>query len=89
MAPDRRLSVHDRVLAIDALEQRARDLNLMAAWLSEQGCEVEADAIDTASKNLLACCWWLSRPLNPQLPPSRWPQRTYQDGMSQPGADLR
>jgi len=82
--PDRRLSVHDRCLAIDALEQRARDLNLMAAWLGEAGLEVEASAVDDASKSLLAACWWISRPLRPQLPPQRWPQPAqYADGQQQ------
>ncbi len=36
---DQRLSVHDRVTAIDHLERMARELNLVASWLGEQGCE--------------------------------------------------
>jgi len=49
---DRRLSVHDRVTAIDHLERLARELNLMATWLAEHDMETEADTIDVASKNL-------------------------------------
>ncbi len=84
------LSVRDRVLAIDALEKLAREINLISAWLAEAGAEVEADAANDAAKSLLACCWWLDRPLRVQLPPTRWPQQpTCEVGMSQPGAELR
>ena len=50
---DQRLSVHDRVLAIDHLEQMARDLNLMAVWLAEADCETEGDMTNDAAKALL------------------------------------
>lgn len=71
---DRRLSVHDRVQAIEALESTARYINLISAWLGEAGLEVEASAVDDAAKSLLAACWWLDRALRMQLPPQRWPQ---------------
>ncbi len=71
---DRRLSVHDRVLAIDHLEQVARDLNLVAVWLAESDLETEGDMTNDAAKSLLGVCWFLSRPMNPRLPPTRWPQ---------------
>ena len=70
---DQRISVRHRVEAIEQLDQLARYLNSMSAWLAERGLEVEADAIDVAAKNCLAACWWLERPLRVQLPPQRWP----------------
>ena len=66
--------MHDRVAATDHLERVALDLNLVASWLGQAGCEPEADAVNDAAKSLLAACWWLSRPLSPRLPPQRWPQ---------------
>ena len=77
---DRRISVHDRVSAIDHLEQMALELNQIASWLGREGCEIEADAVNDAAKSLLASCWWLDRPLRAQLPPQRWtqPDRQFQ-----------
>ncbi len=71
---DRRLSVHHRVLAIDRLEVIARELNLIAAWLAESDCETEGDMTNDSARALLGVCWFLSRPMNPRLPPTRWPQ---------------
>jgi len=51
--PDSRLSVHDRVAALEHLERVARDLNLMAAWLGEAGIEYEADLLDGSARDLL------------------------------------
>jgi hypothetical protein len=69
---ERQVSIRHRVQAIDQLEGTAAFLNTMASWLAERGLENEADAIDVAAKNCLSACWWLSRPLRPQLPPTRW-----------------
>jgi len=71
---ERQISVHDRVNAIDQLEGVADYLNSMASWLSQHALVNEADAVNEAAKSLLASCWWLSRPLNPKLPPRRWQQ---------------
>ncbi len=71
---DQRISVHDRVLAIDRLEAIARELNLIGTWLAESDCETEGDMTNDAAKALLGVCWFLSRPMNPRLPPQRWPQ---------------
>jgi hypothetical protein len=86
MAPDRQLSVRQRVEAIAYLEAIATQLNTMAAALAERGAWTEADMVDASAKSLLAGCWWLDRPLRAQRPPERW---TYRDGMSAPSADLR
>jgi len=67
--PDQRISVRHRVLAIDHLERVALDLNEVASWLGEAGCQTEADAVNDAAKSLLASCWWLSRPLSYALSP--------------------
>ena len=40
-----RVSVKHRVEAIDQLDQLARYLNTMSAWLGERGLETEADAM--------------------------------------------
>jgi hypothetical protein len=66
------LSVRQRVEAVTYLEAVALDLNGLAAALAQRGAENEADAIDVAAKNLLAACWWLSRPLRQPPPPERW-----------------
>jgi hypothetical protein len=88
--PDQRLSVHDRCQILGQLEQGARWLNALASWLGQQGVESEADMIDQAARDLLAAAYLLERPLQPKPPPERWPQPgTCEDGMSQPGADLR
>jgi hypothetical protein len=70
---DQRISVRDRVLAIDALERMSGELNLIAGWLGEQGAGVEADMAQAAAHSALAACWWLSRPLRQPPPPERWP----------------
>ena len=44
--PDQRISVRDRVRAIDALEALAWQLNAAAAWLRKAGCESESDQLD-------------------------------------------
>ena len=69
---DPRISVRQRVQVTDSLEGVALYLNRLAAWLGEQGLESEADMVNESAKSLLACCWWLNRPLRAQLPPSKW-----------------
>jgi len=73
-----RVSVRDRVKVIEDIEGVALYANQIAVWLGEQGLEVEADMVNDAAKSLLASCWWLERPLRPQLPPQRWPQPVQQ-----------
>jgi hypothetical protein len=68
-----RLAVRDRLAAIDAMEVSAVYLNRLAGWLSEAGCKVEADMIQSAAHACLAACWWISRPLRQPPPPERWP----------------
>ena len=67
-----RVTVHDRVQVLDQLDGAAWWLNTMAAWLGEQGCETEADTVQSAAHACLASCWWLGRNLRPQPPPERW-----------------
>jgi hypothetical protein len=69
-----RLSVHDRVMALERLESVAVELNAIAAWLGGYAIETEADTIDRAARDLLASCWLLSRPLRAELSPERWQQ---------------
>jgi hypothetical protein len=66
------LTVRDRLAALDHLEQTARYLNRLAAWLGEQGCETESDMTNESAKGLLAACWFLSRPIRAQPPPEQW-----------------
>jgi hypothetical protein len=72
---NRNISVRDRLAVISNLEMAAAFLNKTSAWLAEQGAEVEADQVDHAALGLLACCWWLYRPLRPPPPPERWPDQ--------------
>ena len=69
---DPRISVRDRVQVLAQLEQGARWLNALAAWLGSRGVESEADVIDQAARDLLAACWMLERPLRPKPPPELW-----------------
>jgi hypothetical protein len=69
--PDR-ISVRDRVQAIDQLNQAAFWLNDVSVWLGSRGAETEADMAETAARNLAAACWLLSRPLRAEPPPDRW-----------------
>ncbi len=70
--PDARISVHERVQALQRLEGIAFELNQIAAWLGDAGVETEADQLDRSARDVLATCWLLNRPLRPQLPPERW-----------------
>lgn len=71
---DPRISVHDRVRALQALEHLAWQMNQAAHWLGEAGMETEADMIEQAARSVLASCWLLERPIRPQVPPGRWQQ---------------
>jgi hypothetical protein len=70
--PDQRISVHDRVAALDNLERLAFELNRAAAWLGREGCESESDQLDHASTLILSACWLLERPIRRQPTPERW-----------------
>ena len=72
--PDTRISVRDRVRAVDHLEKLAWDLNAAAAWLGREGCESESDQLDHASVLVLAACQLLSRPIRPRPVAERWDQ---------------
>jgi len=64
--------VHNRVLALQALEAMAFEANRIAAWLGREGCESESDQLDHASTLILSACWLLERPIRRQPPPDRW-----------------
>lgn len=70
--PDSRLSVRERVRSADYLAWLAAEANKAAAWLSQQGCETEADKAELAAVHLMAVVALLERPIRPQLPPERW-----------------
>ena len=76
--PDQRISVRDRVRAIDALEALAWQLNAAAAWLGKAGCESESDQLDHASVLVLAACQLLSRPIRPRPVAEPWQQQQRQ-----------
>jgi hypothetical protein len=82
MAYDKRLSVHDRVRALDWLDYLARQLNKAAVYLAEQGFETEADLLDQAAKDTMAAVGMLSRPLRGRPPAELW-----QQPQQQPAAD--
>jgi hypothetical protein len=71
---DRRISVRERVQALQRLEALAFEVNQISAWLAGAGIETESDMLDQAAKAVLASCWLLSRPVRAQLPPERWQQ---------------
>jgi hypothetical protein len=75
---DQRISVHDRVQVLDALNSVAWYLNRLAGWLGRNGVETEADMVDQAARDLLASCWLLERPLRPKPPPEVWQQQPAQ-----------
>jgi hypothetical protein len=69
---DTRLTLHQRVAAVDNLDRLAREANRAASWLSDQGFETEADMIEDAARDIMAAVGLLSRPIRPQLPPESW-----------------
>ncbi len=71
---DQRISVHDRVAVLDALDHLGREANKAAAWLSERGFESEADLAQDAARSIMAAVGLLSRPLRQPPPPERWQQ---------------
>ena len=75
---DRRISLHERVYAVDSIDWLARQVNLWAAWLAEHDFEDEADKLEQHAEGVMAVVGRLSRPIRPQLPPERW-----QDGQQQ------
>ncbi len=75
---DRRISIHERVQAVDRLEALAWEANQIASWLSRADFETEADFIESAARTLLAACHLLNRPFRADAPPDRW--KAQQDG---------
>jgi hypothetical protein len=71
---DRRITLHERVQAVDRLEAMAFEANQIASWLARCDLETEADKAELAAVHLLAAVALLSRPIRPQLPPERWQQ---------------
>jgi hypothetical protein len=70
--PDPRISVHDRLYAIDNIAWLAREYNRWAAWLSEVGFEDEADDLQDGAHRGMSVVGRMSRPLLPKLPPEKW-----------------
>jgi len=71
---DQRITVRDRVQALERLNAVAWELNQVATWLAQAGIETEADMINQAAKDLLASCWLLERPIRARPAPERWSQ---------------
>ncbi len=71
---DRRISLHERVQAVDRLEAMAWEANQIASWLARSDIETESDFIESAARTLLAACHLLSRPIRADAPPERWQQ---------------
>ena len=72
--PDPRLSVHDRVYAIDSITWLARACNRWAAYLGEKGFEDESDDLQDMAHRGMSVVGRMSRPLLPRLPPEQWQQ---------------
>jgi hypothetical protein len=70
--PDNRISLRDRVRALDRANQLAFELNAMASWLADNGVETESDMWEKAAKDILAGCWLLERPIRAAMPPEAW-----------------
>jgi hypothetical protein len=71
---DKRITLHERVQAVDRLEAMAFEANQIASWLAEHDFETESDKTELAAVHLLAAVALLERPIRPQLPPERWQQ---------------
>ncbi len=69
---DGRISVRERVRALERLSDLAFELNRAGSWLGEGGAETEADMLEQAARSILAACWLLSRPIRGEPGPERW-----------------
>jgi hypothetical protein len=76
---DRRISLHERVLAVDRLEAMAFEANQIASWLARSDLETEADKTELAATHAAAAAWLLARPLLRDPPPQRWQQPAQDD----------
>lgn len=79
---DGRISVRERMRALERLNDLAFELNAAGAWLGECGAETEADMLESAARSILSACWLLERPIRPDPPAGQWqqpdaPQRQY------------
>jgi len=71
---DKRITLHERVQAVDRLMAMAFEANQIASWLADCDLETESDKTELAAIHLLAAVALLERPIRPQLPPGRWQQ---------------
>ena len=78
--PDPRISVHDRVAALQRLDAIAFEANQIAAWLARCDVETESDMIEDAARSILAACWLLSRPIRAKLTAERWQRSAQRPG---------
>ncbi len=69
---DGRISVRERMRALERLDRLAWELNQAGAWLAECGSETEGDMIEQAARSVLSACWLLSRPVRGEPGPERW-----------------
>jgi len=65
---DQGLSVRERMRSADYRAWLPREANKAAAWLSEQGCETEADKAELAAVHLMAALALLERGQPPSSP---------------------
>ena len=80
---DRRVSVRERVMILDQVDQTAWWLNKLAGWLASREVESEADLLDQAAKDIATACWLLSRPIRAKPPPEAWKAAQAADGGQQ------
>ena len=71
---DRRISIHDRVLALDRLNALAFEVNQIGAWLATNGVETESDKLELAATHIAAACWLLERPIRARPAAEKWQQ---------------
>jgi len=64
---DDRLTVSQRVQAVEGIEKYVAELSGMASWLADHGADAASILAEDAVRNLCAAGWLLERPIGERM----------------------